>query len=72
MFMYFFFSILWTGTYAFRTPDDNGDGGIWVSYEDPDTAGNKAGFVRQVKFSLKDILFAIVSRYGCVRSSNEH
>nr|QFZ95573.1 imaginal disc growth factor [Hydropsyche angustipennis] len=34
------------GTYAFRVPDDNGDGGMWVSYEDPDTAGNKAGYVR--------------------------
>lgn len=35
-----------TGTYAFRLPDDNGDGGIWVGYEDPDTAGNKAAYVR--------------------------
>ncbi|XP_077292745.1 chitinase-like protein EN03 [Arctopsyche grandis] len=34
------------GTYAFRTPDDNGDGGLWVAYEDADTAGNKGGYVR--------------------------
>nr|WIM01400.1 imaginal disc growth factor [Limnephilus flavicornis] len=34
------------GTYAFRVPDDNGEGGVWVSYEDPDTAGNKAGYIR--------------------------
>nr|QFZ95574.1 imaginal disc growth factor [Oligotricha striata] len=34
------------GTYAFRIPDDNGDNGIWVGYEDPDTAGNKAGYIR--------------------------
>lgn len=34
------------GTYAFRTPDENGDYGLWVSYEDPDTAASKAQFVR--------------------------
>nr|XP_021205993.2 chitinase-like protein EN03 isoform X3 [Bombyx mori] len=34
------------GTYAFRLPDDNGEGGIWVSYEDPDTAGQKAAYVK--------------------------
>ncbi|XP_068620004.1 chitinase-like protein EN03 [Battus philenor] len=34
------------GTYAFRLPDDNGEGGCWVSYEDPDTAGQKAAFVK--------------------------
>lgn len=34
------------GSYAFRLPDDNGENGIWVGYEDPDTAGNKAGYVR--------------------------
>lgn len=39
-------SIFVTGTYAFRLPDDNGDNGIWVGYEDPDTAGNKAAYVR--------------------------
>nr|QFZ95589.1 imaginal disc growth factor [Micropterix calthella] len=33
------------GTYAFRLADDNGNG-IWVSYEDPDTAGNKGNYVR--------------------------
>lgn len=33
------------GTYAFRLPDDSGEGGLWVSYEDPDTAGQKASYV---------------------------
>lgn len=33
------------GTYAFRLPD-NGEGGIWVSYEDSDTAGEKAGYAK--------------------------
>ncbi|VVD00714.1 chitinase-like protein EN03 isoform X2 [Leptidea sinapis] len=34
------------GTYAFRLPDDNGEAGLWVSYEDPDTAGQKASYVK--------------------------
>ena len=34
------------GTYAFRLPDDNGEGGLWVSYEDPDTAGQRAAYVK--------------------------
>ncbi|KAJ2954240.1 hypothetical protein O0L34_g2486 [Tuta absoluta] len=34
------------GTYAFRLPDDNGEPGLWVSYEDPDTAGQKAAYVK--------------------------
>nr|QFZ95586.1 imaginal disc growth factor [Lasiocampa quercus] len=34
------------GTYAFRLPDDGGEGGLWVSYEDPDTAGQKAAYVK--------------------------
>ncbi|KAJ0183941.1 hypothetical protein K1T71_000364 [Dendrolimus kikuchii] len=34
------------GTYAFRLPDDSGEGGQWVSYEDPDTAGQKAAYVK--------------------------
>ncbi|XP_059054485.1 chitinase-like protein EN03 [Achroia grisella] len=34
------------GTYAFRLPDDSGEGGLWVSYEDPDTAGKKANYVK--------------------------
>lgn len=32
--------------YAFRLPDENGENGIWVGYEDPDSVGNKAGYVR--------------------------
>lgn len=38
--------IIFTGTYAFRLPDDNGDAGLWVSYEDPETAGQKASYVK--------------------------
>lgn len=34
------------GTYAFRLPDNDGNFGMWVGYEDPDTAGNKAAYVR--------------------------
>jgi GH18 family chitinase len=34
------------GTYAYRLADSDGNFGLWVSYEDPDTAGNKAGYVR--------------------------
>jgi chitinase len=34
------------GTYAYRLPDSSGKFGMWVGYEDPDTAGNKAAYVR--------------------------
>ncbi|XP_067641937.1 chitinase-like protein Idgf4 [Eurosta solidaginis] len=34
------------GNYAYRSADDNGDHGMWVGYEDPDTAANKAAFVK--------------------------
>ncbi|XP_055539506.1 chitinase-like protein Idgf4 [Wyeomyia smithii] len=34
------------GVYAYRVPDENGEHGMWLSYEDPETAGNKAGYVR--------------------------
>lgn len=34
------------GTYAFRLPDESGEAGLWVSYEDPDTAGQKATYVK--------------------------
>ncbi|CAK1554892.1 unnamed protein product [Leptosia nina] len=33
------------GTYAYRLPQDSDDG-LWVSYEDPDTAGQKASYVK--------------------------
>ncbi|XP_037928025.1 chitinase-like protein Idgf5 [Teleopsis dalmanni] len=33
------------GTYAYRSADDNGNYGIWVSYEEPATAAIKAGYV---------------------------
>ncbi|XP_055594591.1 chitinase-like protein Idgf4 [Uranotaenia lowii] len=35
------------GPYAFRMPDSNGEHGLWISYEDPDSASNKAGYVKQ-------------------------
>lgn len=34
------------GVYAFRVPDESGEHGIWLSYEDPDSAGNKAAYVK--------------------------
>lgn len=34
------------GTYGFRLPDKDGKHGLWVGYEDPDTAGNKASYVK--------------------------
>ncbi|XP_023163971.2 imaginal disk growth factor 6 [Drosophila hydei] len=34
------------GSYAYRAADKKGDNGIWVSFEDPDTAADKAGYVR--------------------------
>lgn len=33
------------GTYAYRLPDADGYHGLWVGYEDPETASNKAGYV---------------------------
>lgn len=33
------------GTYAYRLPDDNGNFGFWIGYEDPETAQNKANYV---------------------------
>uniref|UniRef100_A0A182QSI8 GH18 domain-containing protein n=1 Tax=Anopheles farauti TaxID=69004 RepID=A0A182QSI8_9DIPT len=34
------------GPYAFRIPDENDEHGIWISYEDPESAGNKAAYVK--------------------------
>ncbi|XP_073826296.1 chitinase-like protein Idgf3 isoform X1 [Musca autumnalis] len=34
------------GVYAFRAPDANGEHGMWVSYDDPGTAAEKAIFVK--------------------------
>lgn len=34
------------GPYALRSADDKGENGIWVGYEDPDSIGNKASYVR--------------------------
>ncbi|CAG9771440.1 unnamed protein product [Ceutorhynchus assimilis] len=34
------------GSYAFRLPDSDGNNGIWVGFEDPDTAGNKASYAK--------------------------
>ncbi|XP_013099268.1 chitinase-like protein Idgf3 isoform X2 [Stomoxys calcitrans] len=34
------------GVYAFRPANADGEHGIWVSYDDPDVASNKASFVR--------------------------
>ncbi|EDW81997.1 uncharacterized protein Dwil_GK25565 [Drosophila willistoni] len=34
------------GSYAYRSADDSGENGVWVGYEDPDTAALKAAFVK--------------------------
>ncbi|KAF5279870.1 hypothetical protein FQA39_LY18215 [Lamprigera yunnana] len=34
------------GNYAFKLPDSDDKGGIWISYEDPFTAKQKASYVR--------------------------
>lgn len=34
------------GSYGFRLPDKDGNFGLWIGYEDADTAGNKAAYVR--------------------------
>lgn len=34
------------GTYGYRDADDNGEHGIWISYEEPATASNKASYAR--------------------------
>lgn len=34
------------GPYGFRLPDSNGKFGLWIGYEDPDSAGNKAAYAR--------------------------
>lgn len=34
------------GSYAFRLPDSSSDAGLWVAYEDPDTAGYKGAYIK--------------------------
>lgn len=34
------------GNYAYRSADDNNEHGLWVGYDDPDTASNKAMYVK--------------------------
>jgi GH18 family chitinase len=34
------------GSYAFRLPDSSSEVGLWVAYEDPDTAGYKGAYVK--------------------------
>ncbi|SPP79385.1 blast:Chitinase-like protein Idgf3 [Drosophila guanche] len=34
------------GSYAFRAADSNGEHGLWISYDDPDSASSKASYVR--------------------------
>ncbi|KFB39517.1 bacteria responsive protein 2 [Anopheles sinensis] len=57
------------GSYAFRVPDSNGENGVWVSYEDPDMAGNKAKYVKTKK--LGGIAIADLS-YDDFRGSCEN
>ena len=34
------------GIYGYRAPDKNGEHGVWVAFEDPDSAAEKAAYVR--------------------------
>jgi spore germination protein YaaH len=34
------------GSYAFHLPDSSSDTGLWVAYEDPETAGYKGAYVK--------------------------
>ncbi|XP_060536626.1 chitinase-like protein Idgf4 [Cylas formicarius] len=34
------------GSYAYKLPDETDGGGIWIGYEDPESAANKATYVR--------------------------
>lgn len=34
------------GSYAFRPANENGDYGLWISYDDPDSASSKAQYAR--------------------------
>ncbi|KAF2900982.1 hypothetical protein ILUMI_05200 [Ignelater luminosus] len=34
------------GTYAFRLPNESGDGGTWIGYEDQETASSKGTYAR--------------------------
>lgn len=48
------------GNYAYRSADDNGEHGVWVGYDDPETAANKASFVKSKGFggiALVDLSF---------------
>lgn len=55
------------GSYAFRLPDDSGNHGFWISYDDPESAQYKADYV--VKKSLGGVAIHDLSnddfRGGC-------
>lgn len=38
--------ILFSGIYAYRLPDSDDKGGIWIAYEDPESAANKAAYAK--------------------------
>jgi chitinase len=63
---------IFTGTYAFRIVDENEEHGLWVAYEDPDTAGNKANYVVSVMIlsycsSIRDFYNQIIK--NCLQRS---
>lgn len=35
-----------SGTFAFRLSDENNNAGIWIGFEDTDTAGYKAAYAK--------------------------
>lgn len=48
------------GPYGYRLPDSNGKFGMWIGYEDPDSAGNKAAYARAKNLggvSIMDLTF---------------
>jgi len=48
------------GIYAYRAADKKGENGIWISYDDPDTAAEKTNYVRNLHLggvALFDLTF---------------
>lgn len=38
--------LLLLGDYAYRLPNENEEGGIWIAYEGPEAAANKAAYAK--------------------------
>lgn len=35
-----------SGDYAYRLPDENEEGGVWIAYESPESAATKAAYAK--------------------------